>query len=401
MPYDREDTMAKRTTVIITLVVSALVLVGCSDNFYLTYRTLELVDGKGPSVITDAKQRIITNIDIVNESISGQVLPKRIICAEPSPDVAQGVTRAISAGLSTGKVSASFGFSAAATVAQLGERMATIQLLRDMGYRNCEAYANGVINSTSYTILNSRLNKTIVTLLSSEVTAGALGRALAQIGGTAKSDSKASGSVKPGGQPGGQPGAQPSSPVAAPPQTNTNTESSTDVSANAGQLGTLGQILGNNLTNVSADLRGIHRQFMEDNSFTTLLDACVATLNNPQFNMADIKKFNEEENKNINKKDNDKYNVLSYKNKMKIILKLRKDKLKKISAGSFGSFCLVHILPAAREIAKSESDGRVALRKLRAGNLSKVESIIRTCAKAENKETAGCKNLGTLLATGG
>lgn len=61
-------------------------------------------------------------------------MSKRIICAEPSPDVAQSISKAIqtnSEASTKGAVnefdtkSAEFGYSSVAVVVQLGERLAT------------------------------------------------------------------------------------------------------------------------------------------------------------------------------------------------------------------------------------------------------------------------------------
>jgi myosin heavy subunit len=91
----------------------------------------------------------------------------------------------------TPQVAAAITSATAESLAQLGERLATIQLLRDGLFRACEAYANGALSDMSYAILLSRYDDTMVTLLSSELAAGAFGRSLAALsseaGGTGKS----------------------------------------------------------------------------------------------------------------------------------------------------------------------------------------------------------------------
>src|ERR1700719_2823657 len=90
-----------------------------------------------------------------------------------------------------GKGSASFSGSAAENIVQLGERTASIQLLRDKMYQTCLAYANGAISGTTYTMVMAQLDQTIVTLLLGETAGGAFGRAGAaattSAGGTASS----------------------------------------------------------------------------------------------------------------------------------------------------------------------------------------------------------------------
>lgn len=143
------------------------------------------------SLITDAKQRVILSMPRKDST-------QRIVCAEPSPDVAQAISEALKIGFSVDLAKASgadasnnktvgldFGRSSAASVAQLGERLAVVQLLRDRMYRACEAYANGAIGEAAYTLLMARNDKTMMSLLSNELAAGAFGRALATAGGSA------------------------------------------------------------------------------------------------------------------------------------------------------------------------------------------------------------------------
>lgn len=176
------------------LVAAVAVSVAGCDNLNAIHRA-DSLDG-GVSVTTDAKQRMVINLPADDDDMRHNN-PKRFVCAEPSPDVAQAVSEALRASLTaslektaaqTGKdqaVSAEFARSLTADVVQLGERLATIQLLRDKMYRACEAFANGMLNVSSYQLMMARLDKTMVTLLSNEMAAGAFGRALARAGGSA------------------------------------------------------------------------------------------------------------------------------------------------------------------------------------------------------------------------
>ncbi len=114
---------------------------------------------------------------------TGSVQPKKIVCAEPSPDVAKAMSEAIGTSLSAkGKgtpggaptpieasLAGAFSTSNAEALAQLTQRLATIQLLRDAMYRACEAYANGAISDTTYTLLVSQYGETVSTLLLAEL----------------------------------------------------------------------------------------------------------------------------------------------------------------------------------------------------------------------------------------
>ena len=146
---------------------------------------------------------------------SGRVIPSAITCAEPSPDVALAFGEGRSRGLTLGgleallappaaaagaarpsagdlNVALSLAASHAEAVAQLGERLATIQLLRDGLYRACEAYANGAITPTIYTLMVSRMDELLVTLLSTEIAGGAFGRGFATAAAGGSADAQAS-----------------------------------------------------------------------------------------------------------------------------------------------------------------------------------------------------------------
>jgi len=85
------------------------------------------------------------------------------------------------------------------SMAQLVERTATIQLLRDKMYQTCLAYANGAISGTTYSVIMAQLDRTIVTLLMSENAAAAFGRSGAVIG-TQTSASGSSSMTGPGSE---------------------------------------------------------------------------------------------------------------------------------------------------------------------------------------------------------
>ena len=136
-----------------------------------------------------------------------------------------------------------------------------------MAYRNCEAYANGSINATSYTILNSRLNKTIVTLLSTEMVAGAFGRKLAAV--SASSSAEGSGSSDASGT---DQSSQPKSSSAGKTSTTVDSQGAGEI-PNARNPNS--EIAGK----VAAEIAKIHQNFIQDDSFVTLIDACVAHMN--------------------------------------------------------------------------------------------------------------------------
>lgn len=174
--------------------LSVLGLVGCQSFF--GPKSLDIGDNKGTDkiVLTTAKERAITYIavDQPKDDKIRRVSPKRVVCAEPSPDVATAVSDAITASFKASgsyqQVQAgaegSFNRSVTESIAQLGSRLATIQLLRDELSDLCRAYANGAVSSITYTLRLSRLDKKMITLLIGEASAGALSRALIGISST-------------------------------------------------------------------------------------------------------------------------------------------------------------------------------------------------------------------------
>ena len=153
-----------------------------------------VVLGGDDTLLTDASLRTVHKIKPNSRSIAaGRVIPSHITCVEPSPDVATALTKAFSAestaalsGLTGGvepEVAAAVASAQVQSIAQLGERLATIQLLRDGLYRACEAYANGAITETTYALMLSRYDDTMISMLLGEFAAGAFGRSLAGISG--------------------------------------------------------------------------------------------------------------------------------------------------------------------------------------------------------------------------
>lgn len=151
-------------------------------------------------VLTSAEQRALTVIGVDYDKDKRLIKPSRVLCAEPSPDIARAVSTALESSLKvegkgkgvSGVIDASFDRTFTESIAQLGTRLATIQLLRDELSDLCRAYANGAVSSITYTLRLSRLDKKMITLLVSEASAGALSRALVSVNGLASSGRHAS-----------------------------------------------------------------------------------------------------------------------------------------------------------------------------------------------------------------
>ena len=161
----------------IFVVVLVLATAGCGANFGSIYRSFETLDREGSakttSILIDAKQRAILAAPMP-EDPEGFSSPRDVlVCAEPSPDALSAITSNFA-----GSFGGVFGPSAQAqtalasafteTASQLGRRNATIQLLRDGLYRQCEAYMNGLIDKPYYEQIANKYVNAMVTLLAVE-----------------------------------------------------------------------------------------------------------------------------------------------------------------------------------------------------------------------------------------
>ncbi|MEE8295094.1 MAG: hypothetical protein V3R64_05240, partial [Sphingomonadales bacterium] len=179
------------------LFLVGFILAGCSTTPGEIFNETELNSedfSEGKIITTGARQRAILTIDVDSgKSKHGRIFPERLICAEPSPDVGIVLANSLSASLSVFmKASATLSAGQAEGMAQLVERTVTIQLLRDQMYRACEAFANGAISGTSYSLLMSKNNDAMVTLMLGETAGGAFGRSGAVLGGKATAEATAS-----------------------------------------------------------------------------------------------------------------------------------------------------------------------------------------------------------------
>ena len=274
-----------------------------------------------PSLITDAKQRVIINMkaEVGSDGNGDDVKrnhPKRIICTEPSPDVAQAISAALTAAAQVDATlpnglkisgSGSLGSSYVASIAQLGERLATVQLLRDKMYRACEAYQNGAITDTSYTLMLSRFDKTMASMLASEVAAGAFGRNLAALGGSASTggvDPKKLANARDAVKAASDKVQEAAKQVAEAKEDKDKQDKqkaladakvdlekavaalvelelqSAITSAQSGPINgsALGQIAGRAATDVADSVQKMSTNYLDDDASSTLIDACVVAL---------------------------------------------------------------------------------------------------------------------------
>ncbi len=279
--------------------------------------------GKHPGsgyVVTDAKQRLVVNVPNSRSPVREAGAPNRIVCAEPSPDVAQALSEALkfsAAATVEGQGGGNLGLarSFSHSVAQLGERLAVIQLLRDKMYRACEAYANGAVQASGYTLLLARLDKTMVSLLSTEMIAGAFGRSLAQIGGGAgtggvdeKQLEEAKQAVTLAAKKLKDAAAEPDATRADSvkkaskelDEANQNLFTLEMRTARTSAIGTvamqaLGQISGGATgtasNNVPTSIVNLHRNYLDDHGLEPVVDACIVAMDRGRLSVEDQKKI--------------------------------------------------------------------------------------------------------------
>ena len=152
------------------LYLAVLVIAGCKALPNAHVRNIDLEGGT--SVLTDARLRIIANHEPDILTSTGQVVPRQIVCVEYSPDVATSIVDSLKSAFKTHDTEVSLSRTQSEQILKIAERTLSIQLMREQMFRACEAYSNGAISSTTYTLIMSRLNETIVTLLMGEVVAG-------------------------------------------------------------------------------------------------------------------------------------------------------------------------------------------------------------------------------------
>jgi len=181
----------------LSLLLMLAVLVGSAG---CGFRSL----GDSQAQLIQADQRLV--ISSPTHFAEGRNAPPQVVCAEPSPDVAKalgesfnlsGALNAVAQGRELPvegalKAAAAISRARAESAAQLTNRLATIQLLRDTLYRACEAYRNGALSEITYAIMLSRFDKLMVTMLTGELVAGNFGQPLALFGTSASGSATAS-----------------------------------------------------------------------------------------------------------------------------------------------------------------------------------------------------------------
>ena len=233
----------------ILTVIATVALSACQSG--TIFKSFKLTDDT--FITTGARQRVITNHNPNLLSRPGTVTPGRIVCTEPSPDVAAVVASSFGVGLSipgTGAGSASGSKSEA--LAQLAERTGSIQLMRERMYRACEAYSNGAITGTTYTLLMARFDWAMATVLFGEIAGGAFGRSPAAIG--SKSSAEASASILSAG------------------------DAIANIEDGAEALAAAGSITAKPSADIAAQMQKMHADLLDANPLDDYIAACMVEL---------------------------------------------------------------------------------------------------------------------------
>jgi hypothetical protein len=160
--------------------MSLSILTGCGANFHSIYRS-EAVNGGQQIISQDAKQRTL----VMSSRYDKNGRLHNIVCTEPSPDALTVLATAASGNIDVySKVAAAFSSSTNETGTSIGLRTQSIQLLRDAGYRICEAYASGAITEADYSTLLRRYQTVLIGVLAIEQLTGTVKASSSMIGGT-------------------------------------------------------------------------------------------------------------------------------------------------------------------------------------------------------------------------
>ncbi len=177
LPHSRIGLRPRSAALLLPLVIG---LQGCAAlTHYNAVRDLDGAPGtRSEAILMDAKQRGVYTIARTETEKEGDRIVQKAFqsfCAEPSPDALSNLAAQFGATVNVdtrGGGSINGGFSEGA--ASIGLRTTSIQILRDITYRQCEAYANGGISKLGLETLQRRFQSTMVALLSIEQLTGAV-----------------------------------------------------------------------------------------------------------------------------------------------------------------------------------------------------------------------------------
>jgi hypothetical protein len=137
----------------------ALSLAGCTE-----FNTKPVTVGNTSALATRADVRLVFE----RSTVDG----KRVLCAEPSPDVALALSKAIDLDVKVKAVDVGGGYGTSQALLGLAGRTAGVVALRDGLTQACLAYTNNVIGRDSYAMILSNYGDLLVTLMLGEDAGG-------------------------------------------------------------------------------------------------------------------------------------------------------------------------------------------------------------------------------------
>lgn len=168
---------------------SFALLTGCANATWTTFNKDQAFSGSDDHVtFMDAKQRtLISNIKTTENTANHSKETIRRFCAEPSPDALSAIAASMGLNLSVPN-KGDLGYSQAFTegAASIGLRTQSIQILRDITYRDCEAFINGGLTEFGLETLQRRFQSTLVAVLAIEQLTGVVKASAVALSGQAK-----------------------------------------------------------------------------------------------------------------------------------------------------------------------------------------------------------------------
>ncbi len=164
--------MRHRYATLIVLPIVAGVMTGC-DREEKPVASYQQIDQDNSALVTNAASRLVMDRLPPTSGVA-----TRLICSEPSPDIATALSTALAltgSGKAPNGVTASVGFSesTAEAITALAGRTEAVVALRDGLFKACEAYANGLIHRGAYALILSQYGDLLVTLMLAEAAATA------------------------------------------------------------------------------------------------------------------------------------------------------------------------------------------------------------------------------------
>lgn len=164
--------MRNRYSTLILLPIFAGAIAGC-EHEEQPVASYQQIDKDNGALATNAASRLV-----MDRLPPANGAPTRLICSEPSPDIAIALSTALAltgSGKTPSGVTASVGYSesTAEAITALAGRTEAVVALRDGLFKACEAYANGLIQKGAYALILSQYGDLLVTLMLSEAAATA------------------------------------------------------------------------------------------------------------------------------------------------------------------------------------------------------------------------------------